>query len=256
MTNEAEAEALSLNLNDLWNGISATESEDAASGEAQFADVTIGLTTVVIEGCHPGAAGSLIQPAINAQQGASARLQIQRDILCSATCWDANDPSNPMSHDEDYDCDTSDPTIPEGISFEYLDCMCGEDSWGTGANCGSGNEEGLIRDDTEFTFLIVTDEGDGSRRLANQASDPSPYLDLMDGFNMPYQVAVVGPYWDDETMLCNSGGATTWGTERYQQAALTTGGLYNFISEEDAGGDCQISAFSEHLADLASLLTN
>ena len=99
-----EAGQLDMNLEELWNGFSAPEIGDTASGGGRFADVAIGVTMVAVEGSQPGSAGSLIQPAINAQQGAAARLQLQRDILCSAPFWDS---SNPIVHDENYEWDES-----------------------------------------------------------------------------------------------------------------------------------------------------
>jgi hypothetical protein len=302
MTNEAEA--LSLNLDDLWDGIIIPAVGDIGSDESTYADVAIGVTTTSISGSQAGAAGALIQPALNAQQGGEAHFQVQRDVLCSATCWDPSDPANPMPSDPDYECNEDDPTVPDSTSYEFLDCVCGSQSWESGAACGSGDEEGLeaafltmcrtfpvgqlpeecfdavyspltdadiesnaglVREDSTVTFFIISDEGDGSRRLENQNSDPSPYLDLLNKFNMQYRFAVVGPPYectvDDEgretcMLTCNSGGATTWGSERYQQAAEASGGFYNFIAEEDAGGDCRVSRFSDHLADLASLLTD
>ena len=104
--------------------------------------------------------------------------------------------------------------------------------------------------------VVVTDEGDGSRRLGQGEYDATPYLELLDLFDKTYRFAVIGPNYDQEvgTLTCNSGGATTWGTERLQQVAEETGGFYNTISQEAAGGDCENTDFAKHLEDLGALL--
>jgi len=317
MTNEAEALALNFStfidyLTDEQEGSNRAEEtlSDAVtnyityvSDRGRLLDYQLAITTTSIAGGQAGAAGALVgNPDIIHKRSDNVEKAFNKSLLCQATCWDPSDPSNPMPSDPDYECNADDPTIPDAASYEFLDCVCGSQSWESGAACGAGDEEGLeaafltmcrtfpfnrlpeecfdevysplsegdiesnaglVRDDSTVIFVIVSDEGDGSRRLANQEADPSPYLDLLDKFNIRYRFAVVGPPYectvDEEgretcTLTCNSGGATTWGTERYQQAALATDGFYNHISEEDAGGDCRTSRFSDHLEDLGDLL--
>ena len=57
-------------------------------------------------------------------------------------------------------------------------------------------------------------------------------------------------------MTCNSGGATKWGTERYQNIATSSSGFFNYISGEDESGECGITDFSVHLDDLGKLLNS
>ncbi len=125
---------------------------------------------------------------------------------------------------------------------------------------GTNNSEGtrLVRQDSTVIFVVVTDEGDGSRRLNAGDEDPELYLDQLDQFGSRYRFAVIGPPYDRQSgsLTCNSGGANTWGPGRYQLAAERTEGFYNWIAEEGPTGDCKVSDFSQHLQDLGALLNN
>ncbi len=103
--------------------------------------------------------------------------------------------------------------------------------------------------------VIVSDEGDGSRLLATGDDDPAPYLEIFQQLDNDVVFTVIGPAYDAKTQSfdCNSGGATSWGTLRYQQAAQLTGGYYAAI-EEEADGDCQPSDFGAILEGLAARL--
>jgi hypothetical protein len=124
------------------------------------------------------------------------------------------------------------------------------------AGTNNTGEDRLIRQDSTVIFVVVTDEGDGSRRLGTGESDPDLYLNLLNQFGSRYRFAVIGPPYENGALTCNSGGANTWGTERYQIAAELTGGFYNHIAEEGPTGDCKASDFSQHLQDLGELLNN
>ncbi|MEE2751958.1 MAG: hypothetical protein VX519_11050 [Myxococcota bacterium] len=314
MTNEAEALALNFShfinyLTDEDQGSNRSEEDisDAVtnyityvSDRGRLLDYQLAITTSDV----PGDAGSLVTTNgvdIIQKRDDNVAKQFNRSLLCNATCWDPL--NNPIPNDPEYECNSEDPTIPEGVSYEFLDCVCGNDGWQSGAGCAtSGDEEpleaaflamcravenpppdcfhevyspltdadigsnaGMIRDDSTVIFLIVSDEGDQSRRFEGQNPDPTVYLELLDQFNVRYRFAVIGPPYSCEIdaegrencqLICNSGGATTWGTERYQQAAQATGGFFNPIAEEGSGGTCQASEFSEHLEDLGKLLNS
>ena len=284
-----EAEALGLNFSGWVEGLSAHEG----------LDYQLAITTPDIH----GTAGALVSTDgvdIIQESDQSVGAQFNKSLLCNATCWDPNDPSNPMPTDPGYVCNVEDPTIPEAVSYEFLDCVCGNDSWESGAGCGQTDEEGLeaaflsmcravedpppdcfdeiyspltdadvgtnsglLRERGTLNIVVVSDEGDSSRRLENQDPDATPYLDLLDQFNVRYRIAVIGPPYSCETdaegnencqLTCNSGGATSWGTQRYQGAAEATGGFFNPIAEEGSGGECQSSDFSEHLDDLTDMV--
>jgi len=124
------------------------------------------------------------------------------------------------------------------------------------AGTNNDGDTRLVRQDSTVIFVVVTDEGDGSRRVGTGESDPSLYLSGLDQFGSRYRFAVIGPPYENGSLTCNSGGANTWGTERYQLAAEQTQGFYNHIAEEGPTGDCKVSDFSQHLQDLGELLNN
>ncbi|MDP6932426.1 MAG: hypothetical protein QGG40_05890, partial [Myxococcota bacterium] len=196
-----------------------------------------------------------------------------------------------VSSDPDYECNDENPQPSTDddevvISEEYLDCLCGFDDWD--GNSGGGTEEhleatlmalcrsveeppevcyddlspfdedqvlsndGMLREGSTAVVVIVTDEGDTSRRLAQGEEDPSLYLDAFDDFDIPIRFAVIGP----ETEECNTGSATTWGTERLQTTASETDGMYAEIAELDENGECAVADFSVHLENLGALLNN
>lgn len=256
----------------------------------QVLDYQLGLTTTTVDyettgatsGDDPGEAGRLIADPIS-NDSASIADAFTQNLLCEATCWS----QSALAEDPGYACGTD----PGGIiSEEYLDCLCGAGEWED--HCGAGTEEhlegsldalcrsvdappdlcaeevsplseldylgsnaGFIRQDSTVVIVIITDEGDTSRRLENGSEDPSTYLDAFAEFDFPVKLAVIGPDYDVELndFPCNSGGATTWGAERLMIAADETEGFYNPIEESD-GTECVVSDFSVHLNDLGQLL--
>jgi hypothetical protein len=206
----------------------------------------------------------------------------QANLLCESTCWNEND----LNLEPNFECpeDGSYPPTPDQISLNYLDCLCGGTQAWPG-NCGAGTEEPIeaaflsmcrsvaeppdecfsvesplvdadvltndfLREGSTVLFVIVTDEGDGSRRMMTGDEDPTVYQDLLDQFGVPYRFAVIGPNPD----ICQGGAFD--GVERLQVLAEETGGFYNVIAEPGAGSDCQVSDFASHLEDLGDLLNN
>ena len=251
----------------------------------RFLDYQLAITTTSVEDpgtSPPGLYGELVgaNPVVD-DSFEDVSFEFSANLLCEATCWQsASVPSDP-----NYECGDE----PDQITLQYLDCVCGLEAWE--GNCGSGDEEhleaaflamcrsvenppdecydgtpftssdvmtspDLLRDGATTIFVVVTDEGDGSRRLGQGDYDATPYLELLDLFDRQYRFAVIGPNYDQEagTLTCNSGGATTWGTERLQQAAETTGGFFRPIAQEGAGGDCENTDFATHLEELGALL--
>lgn len=209
------------------------------------------------------------------------------NVLCTATCFDASD----VASDPAYQC--GDP-VGEFVSFEYLNCLCGEGVWEN--NCGGGNEEhleslfmamcraeeeppadcyemnsfsesdelsneGLFRERGTFIPIIVTDEGDDSRRLPTGEYTPDVYEDLFNAFGRRMSFAIIGPRTD----VCNSGGATSWGVSRLQYFVDSTDGRWFDIASEtsssgtsttDTDTDCQVSDFASALEELGDLLNS
>ena len=238
-----------------------------------FLDYQLAITTTDVEATYGDLYGT---NPILARGGQQIGDQFRENLLCSATCFnDFNLPSNP-----DYEC--GDP-LDGQIHRQYLNCICDGSAWQD--NCGSGQEEGLeatymamcravdnppeecfeqnqfteedvgsnaglIRDDSTVITIIVTDEGDNSRRMAQGDGDPDEYAELFERFNTRQAFAVIGPKTDE----CNSGGATTWGVARYNWFVEDTNGRYFDIAEKTETGDCRVSDFSVALEELGSLL--
>jgi hypothetical protein len=216
-------------------------------------DVQVGVATISDGG------GELVgAPASTAED-------LRQQLLCSATCFVGNPPSDPS-----YTCGDE----PTSLSVELLDCECGTGTWE--GNCGggtemgleaaltamclasssppgaceapgSGTDPGLLRDGASLAVLLVTDEGDTSPRLAQGDASADVYVDAYDAFGIPYVWHVVGP----DLSVCNSGGATDWGILRYQQVVDTTGGSYTNVR---GAADCGVPPFSDVFEALAGSL--
>ena len=204
------------------------------------------------------------------------------NLFCGAACFDEDD----VQSDPSYTCGDE----PDGIvSEQYLDCVCDAgNAWDD--NCAaSGDEEpleavlmamcratpnppeecyespfsqftefdelsseGLMRENSTLIVVLVTDEGDDSRRMASNDDDISTYTDIYDKFPGRQSWAVIGP----DTTECNQASATTWGVSRLKKMVKQTNGLYLDIAEKDEAGDCQVADFAENLQTLGDLLNS
>ncbi|MBN1337577.1 MAG: hypothetical protein JXB39_16610 [Deltaproteobacteria bacterium] len=243
----------------------------------------------------PGEAGTLVgtPSVISESTTQDVILSFSQAVMCNATCWPGpcvgSIKDNCIPYDPTYVCGED----PQGlISWEYLSCVCGS-GWTPPENCGSGLEEGLeaarmalcravpnppegcyttptgfetsfegsnaglVRENSTIIVVIVTDEGDSSRLLRTGDEDPAPYLDIFDQFDNAITFAVVGPAFDVESgdFNCNSGNATPVGTKRYIRVVEETGGFYAPI-EQQMGGECVTTPFSNHLNTLGELLNS
>ena len=269
------------------------------TGESLFIDYQLAITTSSVyyddgptTGLDPGEAGTLAgDPTIITRGATDSNLAFQTNLLCDATCWGNNLPSNPT-----YTC--GDP-LEGDVSEDYLDCLCGVGAYD--GNCGTGREQGLeaafmtlcravenppedcytfpdnaaeafgagdelsnaglLRDAANTIFVIVTDEGDDSLRSstgeAAVAGDVetviNKYEDLFSEFENPVRFAVIGPAWDGTNGGCLDG-AQEWAVERYQEMVATTNGLYIPLTDIDDG--CAATDFAVALEQLGDLLSN
>jgi hypothetical protein len=244
----------------------------------------------------PGEAGTFVgTPEIMTADSGSAGDDFRQALLCETTCWPSAEDKLP--DDKNYVC--GEPT--DQISTDYLNCPencgVGKPGWDTD-HCGSGSEEPLeaafealcrsvenppaacfetpsaltkadahtneplVRPEGTVVVVIVTDEGDNSRRLAEGDPDPATYLELFGGFENRVKFAAIGPDYDAENdkLICNNAGAPRWSIERLQTVASVTGGFYDPISvpAPDATdiNDCVVADFAEHLIDLGELLNS
>ena len=228
-----------------------------------------------------GEAGLLTNGFLNSEEDSVN--EFKKGLYCGATFWIESElPSNPS-----YNCGEN----TEEVTVEYLDCLC-ETNW-SGVS-GSGNEEpieaaylafcrstenppdgcfdaispfneadplanlGFLREEAHTVIVMIGDEADNSRRMQQGQSDPEIYTDLFGEFEQKITFAAIGPNWDGDSLLCNSGGATTWSVERVQTLALSSGGFYEplEVSSTGNGDDCLLVDFSSHLDVLLTTITS
>jgi len=146
-------------------------------------------------------------------------------------------------------CRTLDPNDPSANVQDLLD-VCEERSPFERDVHGLTNAA-MLREDSTLVVVYVSDEGDGSRRLAQGEPDPQLYLDLYNRFPTRMSWAVVGPNVD----RCGGFGATRWEIERLRRLAEVTNGFYDDIeAEPDEDGNCDIVDFAESFRRLGDLL--
>lgn len=221
--------------------------------------VAITTTSVnVADGASPevdaGEAGSLV---IGARSEAA---DVSTALICDTIAWRESE----IPRDGAYTCGDA----YSSLSIEYLDCVCGRGEWET--EPGNGNEEGLeaateavcravstmpgdctaddsaisasdagsndfLREGAGLRIVVVTSEGDGSRRVSSGDNDGSLYADILGSLADDWGLSVVGPAYVDQDGSC-LGGAQPWAVERYQWFADDNNGTYEDLTEIDA--DC------------------
>lgn len=123
-----------------------------------------------------------------------------------------------------------------------------------------GTADGFLREDSTAVIVVIGDEGDTSRRIANGSEDVTPYLEAFDAFDRKIKVASIGPnIIETETgysLNCNNGGATDWAALRLKYLSTETKGFYRPLEEKNDADDCEMVDFSVHLQELGNLLNN
>lgn len=259
MTDEATALATNIGVfvdrltNPEYTGITTEGLDDATDNyieyvqnRGRFIDFQLAITTTDVEATYGDLYGS---PRIIDQEDPDVAAAFEANVLCTATCFNESE----VPGDASYSC--GDPLDGREVSYEYLNCVCGEGVWED--NCGSGTEEhlealfmsmcrassdppedcyelnqftaqdelsneGLLRPNSTLIPVIVTDEGDGSRRMTTSDDTPDEYEALYEQFDARMAFAVIGPRID----RCNSGGAQGWGVDRFQYFVDETDGRW------------------------------
>lgn len=262
--------------NSIFAGTELLDALEGTDWQIGITTTTVAYEDGLSEEIDPGESGTLVEPGVIRFSDPDPGYSYRQAMLCGATCWNANQ----LPSDSGYDCIGNGGTIPSGgISKEYLDCICGISVWeghcGGGNEEGleatllsmclasenppdlcfnyedpiSGtNEPTPITVETPTTslmrgplnVLILSDEGDSSRRIASGDAEPSVYENAFDAFATLPIVSMIGPPYHDGKLLCNGGGAIPWGIERYQNIITSTGGDYWDIEGEDTNGDCSL----------------
>jgi len=243
-------------------------------------------------GVDPGEAGYLLgSPEVVVKGTGDVVGQFQANLMCESTCWDADQVPGDASYncgdeltgavslefldcvcdgdswEDDEHCGTGNEEHLEAAllamcrSVENPPLACYE--YGSGTATAFADSETLInrdfwRDESTLVVVFVTDEGDNSRRMAQGDEDPIDYVNAFDAFDRRIKFVTIGPPWhpDDGTFNCNSGNATTWGTERLQYLTDYSGGFYADISQAGADDECEVADFAQYLEDLGQLLAN
>jgi hypothetical protein len=118
---------------------------------------------------------------------------------------------------------------------------------------GDTNSNGkFLRDNATFIPVIISDEGDSSRRLENSDEIPEAYLHLFKAFGKRIAWVVIGPTIEDDDVPC-SGTANTWGVFRYEFMVYDSNGLKVDIAK---ASDCSPTNFGTALDQLGALLKN
>ncbi len=111
--------------------------------------------------------------------------------------------------------------------------------------------EGMLREKANTIVVVVSDEGDGSRRMERQATGEE-YEALFEQFGRRVTFATIIPgLGADDRVIC-PGTATDWGVARYTYMANRTGGLVEDIFDPN----CDNRDFSEALNSIGELLRN
>lgn len=86
----------------------------------------------------------------------------------------------------------------------------------------------------DLHVLVISDEGDSSRRVSTGDPDPQACLDLFDQLGFHPTVSVIGPAYDPATGdgSCLDG-AYPSSVERYQTVVEATGGQYLSLTTPD-----------------------
>lgn len=192
-------------------------------------------------------------------------------LLCHAVCWDNSLPTDasyvcgdPLGEEvsEEYldclcgvgdweaNCGTG---IEQPIEAAYMalcraaasppeDCYTFPDTAAVAFEAGDeGSNTGL--DGASVLVILMSDEGDSSPRTVDGSAAVAgdvegvvtAYTTLFDALELSIDVSTIGPAYDGVDGGCLDG-AQEWGVERYQQLAVSTGGVYEDLTALDA--DC------------------
>ncbi len=126
---------------------------ELTSGKAAGQDYRIGITTTdadtyygFLHEVEPGEAGTLVAAPVSTSDD-DLIYRMRQDIACMATCWDGSS----LTSDPGYSGQPGDCPLPsEGITVEYLDCLCHDieypvatATWDSSDLCGGGHEQHL-----------------------------------------------------------------------------------------------------------------
>lgn len=256
---------------------------DYVQNRSAFIDYQFGITTTDVATDR----GELLGSGLMRRSDENVADAFIENLVCEATCFrdDAVLPSDPDHQCGDpiggfltteyLDCTCGagswrgncGAAVEEGIEAVFL-AMCravenppvecfadvdnGEEQFPSLLDQGDvGTNAGLMRPRANLIPVIVTDEGDGSRRL-NREEIPDAYVNLFQLFGTRMSWVLIGPgLQPDNTVRC-PGTASDWGVVRYNYLVYTTDGMS--VDIFDSG--CDTQDFGTALEQLGALLTN
>ena len=251
-----------------------TDYVDFVGNQVSFIDYQIGITTTDVTEDQGDLLGS---PRVIDGDTNDIAASFTGNLVCDSACI----PGNTLVEDSGYKC--GDP-LTDSVSEEFVDCAC--DSPYENHCATSGDEEPIeavflalcravedppeecfdeafsefdsgwvesnkrwLRDDSSVIPVIITDEGDQSRRAERGQVDEEVYDELFDKFRRRISFAVIGPGHP----RCDDG-AANWGVDRLKHYVDTTAGLWVNIAEPDAADICEQTDFFQALEQLGELL--
>jgi hypothetical protein len=239
------------------DGLSGVVAEYVArvAEPGRLSDFQFGVTTTDAAALRGGLLGD---PAVLARGDEGLADALIGNLLCDAACFpqESSLPSESGSA-------CGDPTI------EGLDCLCGSGEWI--GHCGANREEpleavllaacravdeppdvcfdlpelftaadvgsnaGLLRPGATFMPVVITDEGDDSRREPMTEPLPRAYQDALRAFGIPVTWVVLGPMLDDAGQPECGGAVASWGVERFDALVSASGGLKASVHSAGCG---------------------
>jgi hypothetical protein len=178
------------------------------------------------------------------------------DCTCGEDVWVGNCGSGDEEHIEAVFlamCRGVDPADDSQATQLLLEACEDKTPFTRAADGGSSSE--FFREGSIVIPVIVTDAGDGSRRLATGEADPDPYPELFDLFGRRMAWAVIGPTVEG----CRTAGAENpqpWQIARYEYFVEDSDGLYADIATSTDDGGCEVSDFAVVLEQLGTLLNS
>ncbi|MCB9687089.1 MAG: hypothetical protein H6738_16975 [Alphaproteobacteria bacterium] len=230
---------------------------DYVQNPGYFVDFQLAITTTDVQTDRGALVGD---PPILRKGDPDLEEKFIRNLMCEATCFADR---RQVDSDPGVTCEQD---WNGKVTQEFLDCLCGRSAWvghcGLGAeegleavldamcraddtpeachddrsplqNSDFGTNEGLLRDGATFIPVVMTDEGDGSRRTANLDALPTAYFEAFAEFDRFMSWAVVAPGLDSDYEVRCPGLAQSWGVLRYIYLVQESGGLYQDVNDEN-----------------------
>lgn len=255
-----------------------------ASRRTGFIDYSLGVVTT-----DPGRDLGAIRGERVEFGEADVVQRFRRNILCESTCWTVgsygNDPSyqcgepfdrvtsqlldcecgadgwRPTAENQDYYCGTGNEEHLESVVLALCRAVpdppeaCFDPDFNPAFDeTLVGTNAGLVREGGTVVPVLITDEGDASRRRDGDGDDiPDEYDAIFRAFGTRMAWAVIGPQPGDVGQNCNTISVPAWTVDRYDWFVDQTDGLRLDIFS-DEGGECGVADFAEALTRLGALL--